>query len=133
MRTIVNGRNITLTQSIKDYIEEKLQKLQAHYDFVQEVHVFLSVEKNPRIAEGQKAEATVHVNGGVLRLEAQAEQLYASIDGLVEKADRSLQKYKTKLLHRSKSGHQGALPLLEPEAEALDNFYPYAVPVEAAS
>ncbi|MBY0402449.1 MAG: ribosome-associated translation inhibitor RaiA [Cyanobacteria bacterium] len=104
MRIIVNGRNIHLTDAIKAYVDEKFQRLDTHYDFIHEIHVFLSVEKNPSISNNQLAEATVHVHGAVVRVEESSDSLYASIDKLLDKVDRSLNKHKTKLLHRAKSG-----------------------------
>lgn len=106
MQIVTNGRNIDLTPAIKDYVQQKLSRLQGHYDFIQEIHVILEVEKNPRIAENQLAEATVHVPGLVIRVEAASVSLYASIDKLADKIERSLRKHKTKLLNRSgKSRH----------------------------
>jgi putative sigma-54 modulation protein len=103
MRIIVNGRNIHLTDAIKAYVTDKFNRLDHHYDFIHEVHVFLSVEKNPSISANQLAEATVHVSGAVMRVEESSDNLYASIDKLVDKVDRSLNKHKTKLLARAKS------------------------------
>jgi putative sigma-54 modulation protein len=104
MRIIVNGRNIHLTEAIKSYVLEKFERLDHHYDFIHEIHVFVSVEKNPSIHDNQLAEATVHVSGAVVRVETSSESLYASIDKLVDKVERSLTKHKTKLLQRAKSG-----------------------------
>jgi putative sigma-54 modulation protein len=104
MKLIVNGRNIELTDAIKLYVEEKMGRLEQHYDFIQELHVFLSVEKNPRIAASQLAEVTVLVSRAVLRVTASSEDLYGSIDALLDKTERVLRKHKTKLLGRSKSG-----------------------------
>ena len=101
MHIVTNGRNIELTQAIKDYVQSKVSRLEKHFDFILEVHVILEVEKNPRIAENQLAEATVHVTGAIIRVEAASENLYASIDKLVDKIERSLRKHKTKLLNRS--------------------------------
>lgn len=104
MKLIVNGRNIELTEAIKAYVAEKVGRLEHHYDFIQEIHVFLSVEKNPRISANQLAEATVVVSRAVLRVEVSSEDLYGSIDKLVDKVDRVLNRHKTKLLHRAKTG-----------------------------
>ncbi len=106
MHIVTNGRNIELTDAIKDYVHSKLSSLQNHYDFIQEVHVILEVMKNPRIAESKLAEATVHVPGLLIRVEAASETLYASIDMLVDKIERSLKKHKTKLLNRSTASHE---------------------------
>lgn len=103
MKIIVNGRNISLTEAIKSYTLEKFDRLEHHFDFIHEIHVFLSVEKNPRISDNQVAEATIHVNRAVVRVEVASDNLYASIDQLVDKIDRSLAKHKTKLLGRAKS------------------------------
>lgn len=105
MKLIVNGRNIELTDAIKAYVEEKVERLEHHFDFIQEIHVYLAVDKNPRISDGHHAEATVVANRGVMRVEVSSEGLYGSIDLLVDKIDRVLRKHKTKLLGRTKHGH----------------------------
>lgn len=106
MQIVTNGRNIELTDAIKSYVQQKISRLEKHFDFILEVHVILEVEKNPRISKNQLAEATVHVTGAVIRVEAASENLYASIDTLTDKIERSLRKHKTKLMNRSgKSKH----------------------------
>ena len=116
MKVIVNGRNIELTSAIKSHVEEKLGKLKAHYDFVQEVHVFLSVEKNPSIKQSHCAEATVHCGGSLVRVSIASEDLYSSIDDLVKKLDRGLRKHKTKLMQRSQGRHH-AESIRKPDEE----------------
>ncbi len=103
MKLIVNGRHLELTEAIKAYVSEKVGRLGHHYDFIQEIHIFLGVDKNPRINDKHHAEATVVVNRAVLRVETASEDLYASIDKLVEKIERVLSRHKTKLLGRAKS------------------------------
>lgn len=103
MKLLANGRNIELTDAIKAYVNEKVGRLDQHYDFIQEIHVFLGVEKNPRVSNNQLAEATVVVNRAVLRVEVSSDNLYGSIDKLVDKIDRVLARHKTKLLGRAKS------------------------------
>jgi putative sigma-54 modulation protein len=97
MKIITNGRNIELTEAIKTAVEDKLSRLKNHYDFIQEIHVILGVEKNPRIHDNQIAEATVHVPGAIVRVEVASSDLYGSIEALSGKIDRSLKKHKTKL------------------------------------
>lgn len=118
MKLIVNGRNIELTDAIKAYVEEKVQRLEHHYDFIQEIHVFLGVEKNPRISAGQLAEATVVVSKAVLRVETSSEDLYGSIDKLVDKTERVLTRHKTKLLGRAKSSKGESIRRVGFEEEA---------------
>lgn len=119
MKLITNGRNIELTEPIKVYIAEKLGRLEHHYDFIQEIHIFLSVDKNPRITANQHAEATVAVNRAVLRVEVATEDLYASIDKLVDKTERVLTRHKTKLLGRAKSAKGESIRHSGYEEEAI--------------
>jgi putative sigma-54 modulation protein len=106
MKIIVTSRNIELTDAIKGFVDDKMSRIGQHYDFVFEIHVFLSVEKNPSIHDSQIAEATVHVNGAVLRVEASSDSLYASIDKLHDKVERGLRKHKTKIFQRTKANHE---------------------------
>ncbi len=116
MKLIVNGRNIELTDAIKAHVAEKMERLEHHYDFIQEIHVFLGVEKNPRISAGQLAEATVVVSRAVLRVETHSEDLYGSIDKLIDKIERVLSRHKTKLLGRAKSAKGESIRHAEPES-----------------
>jgi len=119
MKLLANGRNIELTDAIKAYVSEKVARLEQHYDFIQEIHVFLGVEKNPRISNNQLAEATVVVNRAVLRVEVSSTDLYASIDKLVDKIDRVLTRHKTKLLGRAKSAKGESIRKAGSEEEEL--------------
>jgi putative sigma-54 modulation protein len=122
-RLNLHGRNIELTTGIKDALFEKTERIFAHFDFIQSLDVHLSVQKNPRIADAHIAEALVHVNGGLVKVEAHSGDLYASIDALMDKLTRSLTKYKAKNLGRQKSSRsQGGTSLRIPQ-DAL-----YAVP-----
>jgi len=120
MKLIVNGRNIELTDAIKGYVAEKIGRLEHHYDFIQEIHVFLSVEKNPRISSSQVAEATVVVNRAVLRVEVSSDDLYGSIDKLVDKTERVLTRHKTKLLGRAKSAKGESIRKVGAEEEVVE-------------
>jgi putative sigma-54 modulation protein len=101
MHIVTNGRNIELTQAIKDYVQQKISRMEKHFEFIQEIHVILEVEKNPSIADNHLAEATVHIPGAILRVEAASDNLYASIDKLADKIERAVNKHKSKLQHRN--------------------------------
>jgi putative sigma-54 modulation protein len=104
MRIVVSGRNIQLTKALKDHVVEKARKLEHHYDFVVDMHFYLSVEKKKSIANNQSAEVTIHVSGAVVRVSYSSGDMYTSIDKLIDKMDRSLSRHKTKLLHRTLHG-----------------------------
>ena len=92
MQVDITGHHIEVTESLKNYVNEKFQKLERHFDHVIDSHVILSVEKLV-----QKAEATVHDNGAKLFAVSEHSDLYAAIDGLIDKLDRQTIKHKEKL------------------------------------
>ena len=98
MRLIVNGRNITVTPALKEYVEEKIGRVAKHYDQVKEIEVSLSVTKNPSVAENHFAEVTCSVNGTKYHMHEQAESMYAVIDILADKLDRQVKRHKEKML-----------------------------------
>ena len=101
MQLDVTGRHVDVSESLKAYVETKFQRLERHFEHINNTHVILSVEK-----DRQKAEATVHVNRGNLFADEEKEDMYAAIDGLIDKLDRQLKKHKEKLTdhHRGESG-----------------------------
>ena len=102
MQLNITGHHIEVTDSLKNYVEEKLERLEKHFDHVNNVHVILTVEKLR-----QKAEATVNVNGASLFADATEEDMYASIDAMTDKLDRQIKKHKEKLKdHHQNEGVQ---------------------------
>ena len=92
MQINITGHHLEVTEALKNYVNEKFQRLERHFDHVIDSHVILSVEKLV-----QKAEATVHVNGAKLFAVEEGTDLYAAIDGLIDKLDRQTIKHKEKL------------------------------------
>lgn len=103
MQLNVTGHQIDLTDSLQNYVEGKMERLERHCDIVTNVHVILSVEKLRH-----KAEATIHISGADVYADSEEEDMYAAIDCLVDKLDRQLKKYKEKLTdhHRSEGRAQ---------------------------
>ncbi|MGR9053118.1 MAG: ribosome hibernation-promoting factor, HPF/YfiA family [Gammaproteobacteria bacterium] len=91
MQISVTGHHIEVTDSLKAHVESKFEKLERHFDNVTDVHVILTVEKL-----NQKAEATVQISGAKLFAEDTQEDMYVSIDNLVDKLDRQIIKHKEK-------------------------------------
>lgn len=97
MKLVIQGKNIEITDSIRDYVNQKIDKAVTHYQaLTTEVDVNLSIARNPRISSKQTAEVTIYVNGSVVRAEESSENLYASIDLVADKIARNLRKYKEK-------------------------------------
>ena len=93
MQINVSGHHVEVTDSLRGYVESKIERLERHFDIVSDVHCILTVEKLRH-----KAEAKVNVNGGTIYADATEEDMYAAIDGLVDKLDRRVRKHKEKLV-----------------------------------
>ncbi|AFZ53138.1 ribosome-associated translation inhibitor RaiA [Cyanobacterium aponinum UTEX 3222] len=99
MKLLIQGNNIEVTESIHDYVEEKLEKAVKHFqNLATKVDVHLSVARNARISNKHKAEVTVYANGTIIRAQEHSENLYASIDLVSDKITRQLRKYKERNL-----------------------------------
>ena len=103
MQINLTGHHVDITTSMRDYVNGKFERLERHFDNVVDVHVILSVEKLRH-----KAEATVHIGGGNLYADDIQEDMYAAIDGLIDKLDRQVKKHKEKLTdhHRNEGRSQ---------------------------
>ncbi|HEY8330807.1 ribosome-associated translation inhibitor RaiA [Pseudomonas sp. MAP12] len=95
MQVNISGQHLEVTDTLRDYINEKLERLARHFDKITNVQVIMQVEKLQ-----QKIEATLHVAGGEVVANAEHTDMYAAIDLLADKLDRQLIKHKEKLVER---------------------------------
>lgn len=103
MKIDITGHHVEITDALRQYVDEKFQRLERHFDNVVDVHVILTVEKNT-----QKAEVTLALSGARLFAEATADEMYAAIDALIDKADRQVIKHKEKRAdHHREEGRLG--------------------------
>ena len=91
MQVNLSGHHVDITDSLRNYVNEKIARLDRHFDQALDIHVVLTVEKLRH-----KAEATLHVSGGSLHADDVQEDMYAAIDGLIDKLDRQGKKHKEK-------------------------------------
>ena len=96
MRLQVKGKNVEVSEAIRDYAEEKLGRLGRHLADPTQVELELAVEKNPSIRDSQVAEATVFTKGHPLRVRAASNDMRASIDDLTTKLLREVKEYREK-------------------------------------
>ncbi|MBU5590336.1 ribosome-associated translation inhibitor RaiA [Clostridium sp. MSJ-4] len=96
MKITVIAKNIELTKALKETVEKKLSKLEKYFNPEVEAHATLSVQKNRQIIE-----VTIPFNGVILRGEEATEDLYTSIDLVIDKIERQIRKQKTKLQRRN--------------------------------
>mgnify|MGYP003351065584 CR=1 FL=1 len=105
MNLHITGHHVQVTPAIREFVTSKMARVTHHFDHVIDVNVIVSVAKLRH-----KAEATMHVRGRDIHCENTEEDLYAAIDGLIDKLDRAIIKHKEKhLSHR----HDIAQPLQE--------------------
>lgn len=102
MQVSITGRHVELTDPLKDYVQDKLQHLKHSYDQLLDAHVVLSVEKFRH-----RSEVTIRTNGMTIHGSHETEDMYASIDGVVDKINRQLKRYRAKLRkHETQHGQR---------------------------
>lgn len=103
MQLTLTGHHIEVSNALKEYVGSKLERIERHFEHVTDVHCVLTVEKLRH-----RAEATIHVSGGTIFADATEGDMYAAIDGLVDKLDRQVKKHKEKLTnHHSREVNKG--------------------------
>lgn len=93
MQVNIAGHQLPLTDAIREHTLAKFEKLERHFDRINNVNVIYTVDK-----EGHKAEATLHAMGEDIHAESIEDDLYAAIDSMVDKLDRQILKLKEKAL-----------------------------------
>jgi len=115
MNIIVTGRHLEVTPAIRDYAEGKVKKFEKYISPISEAQVTLTVEKYRH-----KAEILLKANGVMIQAESVTEEIYSSIDEVIEKLERQIKKYKEKLTSRRKDNRQEAIPRAPVEEEHHD-------------
>jgi putative sigma-54 modulation protein len=95
MQINLTGHHVEITSSLRDYVTQKIGRLDRHFENVTSVHVILEIEK-----QRHKAEATMHISGSDLYADAVEDDMYVAIDELADKLDRQMRKHKEKLKDR---------------------------------
>jgi putative sigma-54 modulation protein len=97
MKFSIRGEHMELTEALRDYVEKKLSRLERYFEapLTSDVHVTLSVVKGM-----QNVEVTIPIPGMLLRAEERHNDMYASIDLVVDKLERQIRKFKTKANRR---------------------------------
>ena len=93
MQINLTGHHVDITDSLRTYVNEKFERLERHFDHINNVHVILEVNKVRQIAE-----AKLNVNGGEIFANSESQKMYAAIDDLVDKLDRQVIKHKEKMI-----------------------------------
>lgn len=99
MNFIVRGEKIEVTDSIREYVIDKLSKLEKYFDNPKEINAKVLISVRGR---EQKVEVTINCKGYDLRAEVSHSDLYAAIDLILDKLERQIRKYKTKIMSRER-------------------------------
>lgn len=95
MQISISGHQLDVTDALRQYIEEKLERIERHAEHITKVDITMTVEK-----QRQKAEGNVHVAGADIHASAEHEDMYAAIDAMADKLDRQLVKHREKTISR---------------------------------
>ncbi len=98
MNIIVRGKNVEVTDALRDYVAKRVKKLEKYFDNINEVQVTLLVEKDNHVVE-----VTIPLNGFLLRGEENTGDMYSSIDLVVDKLEKQINKFKTRLSKKLKN------------------------------
>lgn len=117
MKFNIRGENVEVTGAIRDYVEKKIGKLERYFDTppTSEVHVNLSVYNDK-----QRIEVTIPMTNLLLRGEVEHTDLYAAIDLVVDKLERQIRKYKTKVNRKARQEGAPKHIFAEMEKEAVN-------------
>ena len=116
MNIIVRGKQFKVTDPLKDYVDKRVGKLGKYSDDFIDVQVTLSVEK-----ERQRVEVTAPLNGFILRGEEETEDMYSSIDLVIDKLERQMEKYRQRIgKKRSKTIKDEPSFILESDEEIIE-------------
>ena len=92
MQISISGHHVDVTDSMHRYVSEKVEKIVRHFDHVTNTNVVLMVEKSRHVAE-----ATINTKGAMIHASSTSDNMYASIDSMVQKLDRQVLKHKEKM------------------------------------
>ena len=118
MKFVITGKNLEVSDGLRNAVTEKLGKLERYFTPDTEVTVTMSVEKGGR----EKIEVTIPVKGNIIRSEQVSNDMYVSIDLVEEVIERQIRKYREKLIEKHQSGGNFRREFIENEGEPLDEI-----------
>lgn len=112
----LSGRNVEVTDAMRDYVQEKLSRLDRFNDQITDARVVLTVRDVRDAGRRNRVEVQLNVPNGIIRAEEHHADMYAAIDRASDVLERQLRKFKTRYMrHR-----QEPLPQPEPGPAETD-------------
>ena len=115
MRIEVRGRNTAITDALRRHVQERFTaRIGRQVSELAQLEIELLVEKNPAIADGKVAEATLHLKGVTLRARESSNDLEHSVDLVADKLARQVKRHRDKRRGRREGAAIKATPPPEP-------------------
>ncbi|NLS75969.1 MAG: ribosome-associated translation inhibitor RaiA [Chloroflexi bacterium] len=120
MELNIVGRNLQVTDAIRNYVEKKIGRLDRYLPTITNAQVEITKQTTKNIADSHTVQMTVFSNRTILRAEERAGDLFAAIDTVLDKMYRQIAHYKGKRYHNRKfAGEPLPVPEYEAQAEAV--------------
>lgn len=117
MPLVIQSKNIQVTDHLREYVEKKVEKLDRYLPTITEARIELATEKTRRHGDRQVAQLTVRSKGAILRSEERSGDIFTSVDMVMDKMKRQIDRYKSKRRDRSRSAQAEMSPELTAEEE----------------
>ena len=127
MKLIIQGKNVEMTDRLREYVEKKVSRLDRYMSDVTEARVELATESARSAEHRQVAQLTLRAKGKLLRAEERTDDIFASIDAMINKMHRQIARYKGKRRDRGRGVEELPLPdefYFEDEEEDDELFSP---------
>ena len=116
MQLIVQGQNIQVTDRLREYVETKVNRLDRYLSTITDARMELASEQTRKHGDRQIAQLTIHSRGMMLRAEERSGDIFTSVDMVLDKMKRQIDRYKSKRRGRLR----GAQAQAREEEEALE-------------
>lgn len=128
MQVAVTFRHMDSSDPVRTYVADKMMRVKKYIDEPVEAQVVLSVEKKIR----HKVEVTLSAKGITIKAAEQTEDMYAAIDGVLDKLERQLKRYKEKIKnHKPQSGRERQVAKTVYAAQSIDEGHPEPTIIKA--
>ncbi|MCI0474682.1 MAG: ribosome-associated translation inhibitor RaiA [Anaerolineales bacterium] len=113
MQLIINGKNLEVSDWLKEYVEKKIGKLDRYLPALTEARVELALENTRNVNQSQVVQVTLRTNGTIMRGEERASDFTVAVDTVAEKLYKQIERYKGKRAHGRTQGEKTPLPEVE--------------------
>ena len=98
----LSGRNVEVTDALREYVQEKLTRLDRYSDQITDARVVLTVRDVRDAGRRNRVEVQLNVPGGIVRAEEHHADMYAAIDRAIDRLEYQLKRYKERHFQRER-------------------------------